>query len=104
MDNRLPDDTAVAAVVARWEDSLRARLGPERVIGQTAVPIDARDALGRQQESLLGDLVTDAMRAGTAADVAVLAAPREVQEVVNDLGRVMGLLRDHVQSRLRAAM
>jgi 2',3'-cyclic-nucleotide 2'-phosphodiesterase (5'-nucleotidase family) len=74
MDNRLPDDTLVAAVVARWDDSLRARLGPERVIGRTTLPIDARDAIGRQQESLLGDLVTDAMRAGTGADVAVLNA------------------------------
>ena len=74
MDNRLPDDTAVAAVVDRWDDSLRARLGPERSIGHTAFPIDARDALGRRQESLLGDLVTDAMRAGTGADVAVLNA------------------------------
>ncbi len=74
IDNRLPGDTAVTAVVERWDDSLLARLGPERPIGRTTVPIDARDALGRQQESLLGDLVTDAMRAGTDADVAVLNA------------------------------
>jgi 2',3'-cyclic-nucleotide 2'-phosphodiesterase (5'-nucleotidase family) len=74
IDNRLPDDTAVAAVVERWEDSLRARLGPERPVGQTAVAIDARDAIGRQQESLLGDLVTDAMRWGARADAAVLNA------------------------------
>ncbi|MGN6390790.1 MAG: bifunctional metallophosphatase/5'-nucleotidase [Gemmatimonadales bacterium] len=74
MDNRLPDDTAVAAVVDRWEDSLQARLGPEKSVGRTAIPIDARDELGRRQESVLGDLVTDAMRAGTGADVAVLNA------------------------------
>jgi 2',3'-cyclic-nucleotide 2'-phosphodiesterase (5'-nucleotidase family) len=74
MDNRLPDDTAVAVVVDRWDDSLRARLGPERAIGRTAIPIDARDELGRRRESVLGDLVTDAMRAGTGADVAVLNA------------------------------
>jgi 5'-nucleotidase len=74
IDGRLPDDTAVAAVVARWDDSLRARLGPERQVGRTAVPIDARDVAGRRQESLLGDLVTDAMRAGTRADVALLNA------------------------------
>ncbi len=74
MDNRLPDDTVVAAVVARWDDSLHAKLGPERVIGRTSVPIDARDAVGRQQESLLGDLVTDAMRTGTGADAAILNA------------------------------
>lgn len=74
IDDRLPDDTVVAAVVERWEDSLRARLGPERPVGRTAVAIDARDVLGRQQESLLGDLVTDAMRWGTGTDVAVLNA------------------------------
>lgn len=74
IDNRLPDDTAVAAVVDRWSDSLRVRLGPERVIGRTAVPIDARDELGRRQESMLGDLATDAMRWGTSTDVALLNA------------------------------
>jgi 5'-nucleotidase len=74
IDDRLPGDTAVAAVVDRWEDSLRARLGPERPVGQTAVAIDARDAIGRQRESLLGDLVTDAMRWGTRSDVALLNA------------------------------
>ena len=74
IDDRLPDDTAVAAVVERWEDSLRARLGPERSVGRTSVPIDARDAIGRQRESLLGDLVTDAMRWGTGTDAALLNA------------------------------
>ena len=74
IDARLPDDTAVAAVVDRWADSLRARLGPERQVGRTTVPIDARDVAGRHHESLLGDLVTDAMRYGTRADVAVLNA------------------------------
>ena len=74
IDNRLPDDTVVAAVTERWEDSLRTRLGPERVVGRTSIPIDARDQLGRRRESALGDLVTDAMRAGTGADVAILNA------------------------------
>ena len=74
MDNRLPNDSAVAAVVDRWDDSLRARLGAERAVGHTTVPIDARDAVGRRQESMLGDLVTDAMRVGTGADAAVLNA------------------------------
>jgi 2',3'-cyclic-nucleotide 2'-phosphodiesterase (5'-nucleotidase family) len=74
IDDRLPGDTAVTAVVERWEDSLRARLGPERVIARTSVPIDARDELGRRQESLLGDLVTDAMRWGARTDVALLNA------------------------------
>jgi 2',3'-cyclic-nucleotide 2'-phosphodiesterase (5'-nucleotidase family) len=74
IDSRLPDDSLVAPVVHAWEDSLRDRLGPERVIGRTPMPIDARDAIGRSQETLLGDLVTDAMRAGTHSDVAMLNA------------------------------
>ena len=74
IDSRLPDDSLVAPVVHAWEDSLRQRLGPERIIGRTSVPIDARDAIGRSQESLLGDLVTDAIRTGTHSDVAMLNA------------------------------
>ena len=74
VDSRLPDDSLVAPVVHAWEDSLREKLGPERIIGSTPLPIDARDAIGRAQETILGDLVTDAMRAGTHTDVAMLNA------------------------------
>ena len=74
IDSRLPDDSLVAPVVRAWEDSLRAAARPERILGRTTVPIDARDAIGRSQESLLGDLVADAMRAGTGSDVAMLNA------------------------------
>jgi 2',3'-cyclic-nucleotide 2'-phosphodiesterase (5'-nucleotidase family) len=74
IDSRLPDDTAVARIVGAWADSLRRRLGPERTVGTTKVPLDARDAVSRRQESSLGDLVTDAVRAGTGADVALINA------------------------------
>lgn len=74
IDSRLPDDSLVAPVVKAWEDSLRQRLGPERILGRTTVPIDARDEIGRSRESLLGDLVADALRAGTGSDVAMLNA------------------------------
>ena len=74
IDSRLPDDTAVARVTEAWADSLRRRLGPDRVVGSTEIPIDARDALSRREESALGDLVTDAARAGTGADVALINA------------------------------
>jgi 5'-nucleotidase len=74
IDNRLPDDSATAAVVHRWEDSLRARLGPERVVATAVDPIDARDVTNRRRESPIGDLVTDAMRAGTGAAVALINA------------------------------
>ena len=74
VDSRLPDDTTVARVVDAWADSLRRRLGPERQLGTTEVAIDARDVVSRRRESALGDLVTDAVRAGTGADVALLNA------------------------------
>ena len=74
IDSRLPDDTATARVVDAWADSLRAKLGPPRVIGTAAEPIDARDALSRHRESPAGMLTTDAMRAGTGADVALINA------------------------------
>ncbi len=74
IDSRLPDDSATARVVAAWADSLRERLGPERSVGTAEAPIDARDAVSRRRESALGALVTDALRAGTGADVALLNA------------------------------
>ena len=74
IDSRLPDDTATARVVEAWADSLRKRLGPERSVGTADAPIDARDAVSRRRESALGYLVTDAIRAGTGADVALLNA------------------------------
>jgi 2',3'-cyclic-nucleotide 2'-phosphodiesterase (5'-nucleotidase family) len=74
IDSRLPDDTATARAAEAWADSLRKRLGPERAVGTTEAPIDARDAVSRRRESPIGDLVTDALRAGTGADVALLNA------------------------------
>ena len=68
----LPPDAAVQVVVDRWQDSLRARLGPNYVVGTVIQPIDARDASQRQQQTVLGDLVTDAIRLGTATDVGVI--------------------------------
>jgi 2',3'-cyclic-nucleotide 2'-phosphodiesterase (5'-nucleotidase family) len=74
IDSRLPSDTAVSRVVEGWEDSLRLRLGPERAIANTEAPIDARDEVSRKRESALGDLVADAIRAETGADVALINA------------------------------
>lgn len=74
IDAGLPDDTAVARVVAAWRDSLQQRLGPARAVGTTTVWIGPSNGVSRRRESVLGDLVTDAMRAGTGADVALLNA------------------------------
>ncbi len=74
IDSRLPDDTATARVGEAWADSLRKRLGPERSVATAEASIDARDAVSRRRESALGALVTDALRTGTGADVALLNA------------------------------
>lgn len=88
IDNRLPEDSATAEVVHRWEDSLRVRLGPERVVATAAEPIDARDEINRSRESPLGDLVTDAIRAGTGASVALINAGAMRLDDVIPAGRV----------------
>jgi 5'-nucleotidase len=70
----IPVDTAVERVVRAWDDSLKRRLGPERRVAELTAPLDGRDAVQRRGESTLGDLVADAMRSGTGADVALLNA------------------------------
>jgi 5'-nucleotidase len=74
MDPDVPLDTTVEKVVHGWTDSLRVRLGPEKVIATAVDTMDARDAALRRQEMPFGDLITDAMRVGTGADVALLNA------------------------------
>jgi 2',3'-cyclic-nucleotide 2'-phosphodiesterase (5'-nucleotidase family) len=66
----LPDDPAMAALVARYQ----ARLGEEmRVrVGETRVPLDARGSALRTGETNVGNYVTDVMRRRLAADVAIM--------------------------------
>ncbi len=72
--DEFPLDTTTARIVAAWQDSLRRRLGPERIVATAPAPIDARDTPLRHGESPLGSLITDAMRTGTGSDVALLNA------------------------------
>jgi 2',3'-cyclic-nucleotide 2'-phosphodiesterase (5'-nucleotidase family) len=60
----------MAALVARYQ----ARLGEamEVRIGETRVPLDARNAALRTGETNIGNYVTDVMRARLRADVAVM--------------------------------
>jgi hypothetical protein len=67
-----PFQEATQAVTRAWRDSLIRRLGPERIIGQALSPIDARDAVSRRSEADLGDIVADAMRIGTGADIGMI--------------------------------
>ncbi|MDQ6829607.1 MAG: 5'-nucleotidase C-terminal domain-containing protein [Gemmatimonadota bacterium] len=65
-------DPLTARVARAWRDTLVRRLGPERALARSAQPIDGRDAISRWEEGQLGDIVTDAMRTGTNADVAII--------------------------------
>ena len=66
----LPEDPAMAALVARYQ----ARLGQalDVRIGETRVPLDARNAALRTGETNAGNLVADVMRSRLRADVAVM--------------------------------
>lgn len=68
----MADDGPTAAVVARWRDSLVRRIGPDRVLGTAVAPINALDSVSRGGESRFGNLVADALRAGTGADVGLI--------------------------------
>ncbi|HEX6573635.1 MAG TPA: bifunctional metallophosphatase/5'-nucleotidase [Gemmatimonadaceae bacterium] len=72
IDRTIPFDPATQTVVSAWNDSVVKRLGPERTVATVGFRLDARDEVNRSRESPLGDLVTDAMRFGTGADVAIM--------------------------------
>ncbi len=63
-------DAAVAARVAVYESQLSTSL--DNVIGRTATELDSRNAAVRGGEAAIGNLFTDALRAATGADAALL--------------------------------
>jgi 2',3'-cyclic-nucleotide 2'-phosphodiesterase (5'-nucleotidase family) len=67
----LRDDPTTLAVVQRWRDTLTRRIGPDRVLGTAPEPINAIDSISKR-ESRFGNMVADAIRVGTAADVALI--------------------------------
>jgi 5'-nucleotidase len=66
----LPEDPAMAALIARYQSRLSEALDVR--IGETAVPLDARNAALRTSETNAGNLITDVMRARLHADVAFM--------------------------------
>ncbi len=66
------EDAKTLAVVNAWSDSLRLRIGPDRVIGASAEMVDATDSTSHKGESIFGDFIADAMQIGTRADVAMI--------------------------------
>ncbi len=67
------EDAPTAAVVARWRDTLTRRIGTDQVLGIAPDPINAIDSISKR-ESPFGNLITDGMRMGTNADVAMINA------------------------------
>ncbi|MEX2145386.1 MAG: bifunctional UDP-sugar hydrolase/5'-nucleotidase [Candidatus Rokuibacteriota bacterium] len=67
---RVPPDAEVASLARRYEVGLSREL--DRVIGRTAVALEARQTPLRTRESNLGNFIADAMRARAGADVALV--------------------------------
>jgi 2',3'-cyclic-nucleotide 2'-phosphodiesterase (5'-nucleotidase family) len=66
------EQSATAEVTAAWRDTLVRRIGTDRVLGVAPEVIDAVDSTSRGGESRFGNMVADAYRFGTSADVALL--------------------------------
>jgi 2',3'-cyclic-nucleotide 2'-phosphodiesterase (5'-nucleotidase family) len=63
-------DPAVKAVVDRYNGQLDRELGLP--IGVTRTPLDSRAEVVRSREASMGNLIADAMRAATKADIALM--------------------------------
>jgi 5'-nucleotidase / UDP-sugar diphosphatase len=62
-------DPATAAIVKQYEDKLDENL--KVAVGTTAVELDSRRATVRLKEAAIGNLIADAIRDATKADVAI---------------------------------
>ncbi len=62
-------DPEMAALVKGFEDQLTKELDVE--LGTLETPLDTRSASGRSGETAFGNLLSDALRAATGADVAI---------------------------------
>ena len=65
----LADDPKTAAAIASYESRLSTAL--DNIIGSTLVPLDAVSSHLRASETNLGNLVADAIRADSKADIAI---------------------------------
>jgi 5'-nucleotidase len=63
------DDPAFAPVVAKYETLTKELSAP---VGRTSVPLDARSATSRNEETNVADFIADAYRREASADVALL--------------------------------
>jgi 2',3'-cyclic-nucleotide 2'-phosphodiesterase (5'-nucleotidase family) len=63
-------DPEVGAAVKKLEDALSKEL--DVVVGTSVGELDSRSAIVRSQEAAIGNLIADAVKASTGADVAIL--------------------------------
>jgi 5'-nucleotidase len=68
--DQIPEKPEVAGLVKQYEGLMAAQL--DVVVGATSVPLDTRNEVVRTQESAVGNLITDVMRAAMQADVALI--------------------------------
>ena len=67
--DKTPDDPQFAAINRKYGSLIKEL---SRVVGRTSVDLDARSAVGRNRETNVGDLIADAFRSSTRADVALM--------------------------------
>lgn len=82
----VPKDSAASAIIEEY----RAEAKLDTVIAETETPLDARFATNYHRESNYGNLVTDAMRARTGAEVAITNAGGIRSNAVYGPGEITG--------------
>ena len=70
IDQSIPEDKKIAALVNRWNSQLSESL--KQVIGEAQVPLVGDRELVRSQETNLGNLITDVLRSAGKAEVAFI--------------------------------
>ncbi len=68
--DEIPDQPAVAALVKQYEAVMAAQLNAPA--GETRLPLDTRNDIVRTQESAVGNLIADLIRAAVQAEVALV--------------------------------
>ena len=67
--DQIKDDPQFAAITRKYGTLIKEL---SHVVGRSNVPLEARSAVGRTQETNAGDFIADAFRAATGADVALM--------------------------------
>jgi len=70
IDSSVPEDDEIKEVVRKFLGVLGSEM--DKKIGHSNVPLDCRFQMIRTQETNIGNFITDIMRRGTDADIAIL--------------------------------